>query len=155
VVNVVNAALAEATNLSSTRLPEGHDEFAFAGVECVPSQTVSPYHVAGAPAALECKLVSISDLNSLDGTPTGTQFVVGQVTGIYLDDHHLNDGLFRRCERRPHRPPGLQQLPEIERGLHDEAPRRFTLGSRQEWQLAGRYGPVDEEISGWGLLYLG
>lgn len=94
VVNVATSALAEAMNLSSARLQHGEDEFAFAGLERADSRTVRPPRVAAAPAALECKLVSVTEISTIDGDATGNRFVIGQVTGIYINDECLVDGLF-------------------------------------------------------------
>lgn len=94
VVNLATSKLAEAMNQSSARLRHGDDEFAFAGLERAESQTVRPPRVAAAPAALECKMVSVTDIATIDGLPTGNRYVIGQVTGIYIDDSSLVDGLF-------------------------------------------------------------
>lgn len=94
VVNMATSALSEAMNLSSARLAHGEDEFAFAGLERAPSQTVRPPRVAAAPAALECKLISVTEVKTLDGTVTGNSFLMGQVSGIYISDDCLVDGIF-------------------------------------------------------------
>lgn len=94
VVNLVSMDLAKAMNLTSAPLASDEDEFAVAGLERVGSTTVKPFRVAGTPAALECRLVNVMELADLGGTPTGNRFIIGQVTGIYIDDAHLRDGLF-------------------------------------------------------------
>ena len=75
-------------------MPFGVDEFELAGLEKASSQTVRPPRVALAPAALECKLVSITPVVTLDGTQTGNSHIIGQVTGIYIAPDCLKDGLF-------------------------------------------------------------
>lgn len=94
VVNMASGALAQAMNLTSARVPFGVDEFELAGLEKAPSQTVRAPRVARAPAALECRLVSITPVVTLDGTQTGNSHIIGQVTGIYIDPDCLKDGLF-------------------------------------------------------------
>src|SRR5690606_33959018 len=89
VFNIATAALAEAMNLSSARLPAGENEFAFAGLEQAASQTVRAPRVAAAPAALECKLVSVTEITALGGVATGNRYLIGQVTGIYIADECL------------------------------------------------------------------
>lgn len=94
VVNVANYAMAEAMNLSSARLQHGDDEFAYAGLNAEPSQTVKAPRVAGVPAALECRLASSQEIITADGANTHNQLIIGQVSGIYIDDRCLVDGLF-------------------------------------------------------------
>lgn len=94
VVNLVSMDMAKAMNLTSAPLPPDEDEFVAAGLDYVPSETVRPFRVVGTPAALECKLVSVTQLADLEGAPLHNRFVIGQVTGIYIDDVHLRDGLF-------------------------------------------------------------
>ena len=89
VVNIVSRALMAEMNVSSQHFPAGVDEFEAAGLEKAPSETVAPPRVAAAPAALECKLWKILDL------PGGRdRMVIGEVTGIYIDEAMLVDGRF-------------------------------------------------------------
>ena len=67
VCNLVTRPLAEKMNQTSATLPHGASEFDFAGLAAAPSRIVSPPRVAGAPAALECKLVEIIQLHDLSG----------------------------------------------------------------------------------------
>ncbi|MFO1326765.1 MAG: flavin reductase family protein [Rubrivivax sp.] len=78
----------EAMNLSSAPLAPGVDEFAAAGLQTAPSLRVKAPRVAGAPAALECRLWQTLDL------PGGRYTVViGEVVAIYIDDAYVRDGL--------------------------------------------------------------
>ena len=52
-------ALAQPMNLTSAPWPRGESEYAHAGLEMAPSRFVKPPRVAGTPAALECKLLSV------------------------------------------------------------------------------------------------
>jgi flavin reductase (DIM6/NTAB) family NADH-FMN oxidoreductase RutF len=94
VVNLVSMDMAKAMNITSAPMPPEDDEFAIAGLEYARSETVKPFRVAGTPAALECRLVNIIELTDLDGKATHNRFIIGQVTGIYIDDIHLKGGLF-------------------------------------------------------------
>jgi flavin reductase (DIM6/NTAB) family NADH-FMN oxidoreductase RutF len=94
VCNLVTRALAEKMNLTSAALPRGTDEFAFAGLAAAPCRIVSVPRVAEAPAALECRLVQMIQLQDLHGA-TLEQFVtIGQVVGVHIDRAYLRDGLF-------------------------------------------------------------
>jgi flavin reductase (DIM6/NTAB) family NADH-FMN oxidoreductase RutF len=50
--------------------------------------------VADAPAALECKVVLILLLKDLDGRPTPSTLVLGQVVGGHITPVYLKGGLF-------------------------------------------------------------
>jgi flavin reductase (DIM6/NTAB) family NADH-FMN oxidoreductase RutF len=95
VVNVVSAAMQDAMNTSSGIYPHGEDEFVLAGLEKAPGETVTVPRVAGAPAALECKLEREVVL------PGGNIVVIGLVSGIFIDEAHLKDGIFDVTSFRP------------------------------------------------------
>jgi flavin reductase (DIM6/NTAB) family NADH-FMN oxidoreductase RutF len=88
-VNLVEFAARDAMNASSAALPREVDEFAHAGVEKTPCETISCARVAGAPAALECRL---SRIVRLAGETNYAVF--GLVTGVHLRDDCLVDGRF-------------------------------------------------------------
>ncbi len=95
-VNVVEYAAREAMNASSGAHPAGADEFALAGVAKAECETIDCPRVAGAPAALECRLTRIERL------PGEANFVVfGEVVGIHLRDDCLVDGRFDVTTFRP------------------------------------------------------
>jgi flavin reductase (DIM6/NTAB) family NADH-FMN oxidoreductase RutF len=50
--------------------------------------------VADTPAALECKVVLVLPLKGLDGAPTPSTLVLGQVVGVHIDRAFLRGGLF-------------------------------------------------------------
>lgn len=88
-VNVVEYAMRDAMNQTSGPWPRETDEFALAGLQPEPCQTIDCARVAGAPAALECKLTQIVQL------PGAANFVAfGEVTGVHLRDDCLRDGIF-------------------------------------------------------------
>jgi flavin reductase (DIM6/NTAB) family NADH-FMN oxidoreductase RutF len=88
-VNVVEWAMREAMNASSAGFGRDVDEFAMAGVPREPCRTIACARVAGAPAALECRVTQIAQL------PGQANFVVfGEVTGVHLRDDCLRDGVF-------------------------------------------------------------
>src|SRR3954469_19301074 len=94
VVNLATRRHAEAMNLTSAPFPPGVSEFEAAGLAQAPSRLVRPPRVADAPAALECKVILILPLKDLDGAPTPSTLVLGQVVGVHIDPAFLRDGLF-------------------------------------------------------------
>lgn len=88
-VNIVEAAMKDIMNRTSGAWDKTVDEFADAGIDRVACDTIACSRVAGAPAALECKLTQIVQL------PGAANFVVfGEVTGVHLRDDCLKDGIF-------------------------------------------------------------
>ena len=94
VVNLATRGQAEALNLTSAPWPPGVSEFEAAGLAAAPSRLVRPPRVADAPAALECRVVLILPLKDLDGKPTPSTLVLGQVVGVHIATAFLKGGLF-------------------------------------------------------------
>ena len=94
VVNLVGMELAAKMNASSVDAPRGVSEFGYAGLEAAPSVLVKTPRVAGAPAALECRLTEIFEPKDLEGRDHEIRVVAGEVVGIHIDDAMLTDGLF-------------------------------------------------------------
>jgi flavin reductase (DIM6/NTAB) family NADH-FMN oxidoreductase RutF len=86
--------LAQPMNLTSAPLPRGHSEYDFAGLETAPSELVRPPRVKASPAALECKLLSITELSDLNGRKLDRFMVLGQVVSVYIDERCLVGGRF-------------------------------------------------------------
>ncbi|TQI72729.1 flavin reductase (DIM6/NTAB) family NADH-FMN oxidoreductase RutF [Bosea sp. AK1] len=99
--SLVTKALAQPMNLTSAPLPRGESEYAHAGLEMAPSRFVKPPRVAGTPAALECKLLSVQQLHDLDGQAVPRWMVLGQVVGIFIDDAFVKDGRFDTAGANP------------------------------------------------------
>ena len=95
-VNIVEFASREAMNATSAALGREVDEFAHAGVEKAPCETIACARVAGAPASLECRL---SRVVRLAGASNWAVF--GIVTGVHLRDDCLVDGRFDVTRYRP------------------------------------------------------
>jgi flavin reductase (DIM6/NTAB) family NADH-FMN oxidoreductase RutF len=94
VVNLVGNALARKMVESSVDAPRGVSEFGYAGLEAAPSVLVEAPRVAGAPAALECKVTEIFEPKDLQGRSSGAVVVAGEVVGVHIDDAMLTNGLF-------------------------------------------------------------
>ena len=92
--------LREAMNATSAPLARGESEFAHAGLTPAPSRLVKPPRVAESPVALECKLLQVIPLTSLEGV-TRYHMAIGQVVGVHIDDRYLKDGLLDTAAMRP------------------------------------------------------
>ena len=88
-VNVVEYAARAAMNATSGPWPREVDEFDHAGLARAPCETIPCSRVAGAPAALECRLTRIVELPG-----EANKVVFGEVTGVHLRDDCLKDGRF-------------------------------------------------------------
>ena len=89
VINIVNEATAEAMNLTATEFEAGVDEFAWAGVTPVPSETIRVPRVAEAPVAFECKLQQIVVVHE---GPGGGAAVFGEVQSVFVRDDLYENG---------------------------------------------------------------
>lgn len=94
VCNLATHALREEMNASSAMVAHGVDEFALARLKTAPCRAVRAPRVAASPAALECKVTSVTDLKDLHGASTNRFVVIGQVVGVHIDEAYLVDGLF-------------------------------------------------------------
>jgi flavin reductase (DIM6/NTAB) family NADH-FMN oxidoreductase RutF len=88
-VNLVSMAQIDAMNASSGPWPRETDEFALAGLDRTDCQTIACARVMGAPAALECRVTQIVPLLG-----RSNHLVLGEVTGIHIDDAALTGGRF-------------------------------------------------------------
>ena len=88
-VNVVEYAMRDAMNQTSGPWPRETDEFAHAGIDRVACETIPCSRVAGAPAALECRVTQIVTLQG-----AANFAVFGEVMGIHLRDDCVIDGVF-------------------------------------------------------------
>ena len=89
VINIVNEATAEAMNLTATEFEAGVDEFAWAGVTPVPSETIRVPRVAEAPIAFVCKLQQIVVVHE---GPGGGAAVLGEVQSVFVRDDLYENG---------------------------------------------------------------
>jgi flavin reductase (DIM6/NTAB) family NADH-FMN oxidoreductase RutF len=90
-VSVVSADLAEQMNETSRALAHGVSEYEMATLEAGKSRLVRPPYVARARAVLECRVFDMVELPAgKDGR--GSQLVLGEVIGIYIDDDLIIDG---------------------------------------------------------------
>ncbi len=92
--SLVTLDLADQMNLTSAPLPRGENEFTYAGLAMAVSRLVKPPYVREAAAALECRLISISELADVEGRKLDRHLVLGQVVGVHIDDRFIVDGRF-------------------------------------------------------------
>ncbi len=95
-VNIVEYGAKDAMNATSQALDKEVDEFAHAGIDIAECATINCPRVAGAPAALECRLTQIIDLPG-----AVNRLVLGEVTGIHIRDNCLKDGRFDVASFQP------------------------------------------------------
>lgn len=95
-VNIVEAAMTDAMNVTSDDFPADVDEYAEAGLTRAECETIACSRVAGAPASMECRTTEILRLKGRDN-----HLIVGEVTGIHLRDDCIVDGRFDVTRFRP------------------------------------------------------
>ena len=115
VCNMASFDLFEQMSKTSAPLPHGESELLYAGLEQTPSLVVKPPRIAGIATAMECKLLSITELQDLDGQKAGSFLVLGQVVSVYIDDRFIKDGRLDTLAIRPLARLGYQDYAAVER----------------------------------------
>jgi flavin reductase (DIM6/NTAB) family NADH-FMN oxidoreductase RutF len=92
--NLTSLPLAQAMNRSSAPAAPGVNEFELAGLTQVPGRHVKVPRVGESPAALECKLLKIIRLETLDGKTAPNLIAFGQVVGVHIGHAYLREGMF-------------------------------------------------------------
>lgn len=88
VVHIVSATLARAMVHTSAEVGPEVDEFELAGLSKAPSRRVKPWRIAGAPLALEARVISHQEV----GRGPVDLFLL-ELVWAHLDDSILSDGL--------------------------------------------------------------
>jgi flavin reductase (DIM6/NTAB) family NADH-FMN oxidoreductase RutF len=99
--NLATRPLARQMNISSAAVSHETNEFDLAGLATAPSRLVKAPRAADTPAALECRLLQITELKDLDGAATRHFMVFGQVVAAHIDPAFLKDGLFDTAAAQP------------------------------------------------------
>ncbi len=100
--NYVSRSLKDEMNQSSAGFEPGVNEFEKSGLEAAPGITVACPRVAAAAASMECKLLDIITPNRLEGGKATYSIVLGQVTGIHIDDAMITtEGRFDTMKADP------------------------------------------------------
>lgn len=92
--NLATRDLAQAMNASSASVPPSVDEFVLAGLTPEPSRIVKVPRVAQSPVAMECKLLQVVRLHTLQGAPVDTWLVLGEVVGVHIRQDLLKNGIY-------------------------------------------------------------
>jgi len=106
--------LREAMNATSAPLPRGVNEMQRAGLAPAPSRLVKPPRVAASPCALECKLIKIVPVESMDGAALDCHVVLGQVVGVHIDDRFIVSGMLDTAAMKPIARCGYDQYAVVE-----------------------------------------
>jgi flavin reductase (DIM6/NTAB) family NADH-FMN oxidoreductase RutF len=99
--NLATRPLAQQMNTTSAAVSHETNEFDLAELTAAPSRLVKAPRVAQTPAALECRLLQITELRDLAGGPTRHFMVLGQVVAAHIDPAYLKDGLFDTAAAQP------------------------------------------------------
>lgn len=95
-VNIVAQSERDVMNISSEAFDKGVDEFAKSGAAKTDCTEISCARVAGAPAALECKVSQIVPLEGAHNV-----MVIGEVIGVHMRDDCVVDGRFDVTQFQP------------------------------------------------------
>lgn len=95
-VNIVEYAMRDAMNASSSTLPAAVSEFDHAGLAAVECDLIACKRVADAPANLECRVTQIIRLAGAENIA-----VFGEVVGIHMRDDCIVDGQFDVTKFQP------------------------------------------------------
>lgn len=95
-VNIVEYAMRNVMNETSGPWAREVDEFEKAGIERAACREIQCSRVAGAPAALECRLTEIVTLRG-----EANFLVLGEVVGVHLRDDCVEDGMFNVLKFQP------------------------------------------------------
>ncbi|MFW5679071.1 MAG: flavin reductase family protein [Pseudomonadota bacterium] len=101
VCNLVTVELGRAMNLSSASAPRETDEFEVAGLTKAPGVLVDVPRVQESPAHLECTLVQVVELETVDPDQAPNRLVIGKVVGIHIAEEMLTDGRVDMAKLRP------------------------------------------------------
>lgn len=87
VINIVNYAMVQQTNLASCEYPRGVNEFEKAGFTAIPSEMVRPFRVKESPVQLECKVLNVVATGKEGGAGN---LVICEMVCMHIDDSILN-----------------------------------------------------------------
>ena len=97
----VSGGLAGQMNMTSVAAGYGESEFEIAGLTPEQGRLVDAPFVAEALAALECRMTEVMRPRDVDGQPSESWVVFGQVVGIHIRDDAVRNGRFDMSIARP------------------------------------------------------
>lgn len=101
VCNFTTAEMLASVNGSSGAFPDAQAKARACGIGFVPSARIATPRVAGVPAAIECRLVGMHGVEDLTGEKSSWTMVLGTVVAVYIDDTHIDGGIFMAHRLRP------------------------------------------------------
>lgn len=99
--NLATRALAEAMNATSAMAAPEVDEFELGGLTPASSRLISAPRVAESPVSFECRLSQLVQLQRADGRSVDSWLVLGEVVGVHIAGHLLNDGVYDTAAAQP------------------------------------------------------
>ncbi len=124
VVNLVDEELAAAMNVCAVDFPAEISELDAAGLHLVPARAVAPGRIAEAPAALECRLITLMRFGRT------RELVIGEAVALHVRDGLLDPGTLRLREG------SYWPIGRLHANLYCRTRDRFTLTRRtfEEWK---------------------
>jgi flavin reductase (DIM6/NTAB) family NADH-FMN oxidoreductase RutF len=101
VCNLATYDLRDKMNVTSAPFARGVNEMTQAGLTAAPSRLVKPPRVAESPCALECKLLDVVTLKTIDRRPVDGHVVFGQVVGVHIQDRFIVGGRLDTAAMKP------------------------------------------------------
>ncbi|WP_372885968.1 flavin reductase family protein [Shimia sp.] len=95
-INIVEEAMKDAMNVSTTGFGKEVDEFQRAGLKAAECASIDCPRLESAPASLECRMTQILPMKG-----ENNYVVHGEVTGIHMRDDCIVDGRFDVTTFRP------------------------------------------------------
>lgn len=80
--------------MTAAPLDHGVSEFDVAGLTPVPDRHVAVPRVGESRAAMECKVIEVSQLTNARGEKVERWFVPGEVVAVYIDESLTQDGVY-------------------------------------------------------------
>jgi flavin reductase (DIM6/NTAB) family NADH-FMN oxidoreductase RutF len=99
--NLVTKDLGDQMNLTAAPLPPGTSEFESAGLSPVPSRLVTPPRVGESRAAMECKVIDVTQFKNAAGELVQGWVVFGEVVAVHIHQSLIKDGIYQTALAEP------------------------------------------------------
>lgn len=91
--NVAGQALVDQMNATSAPYSADLSEIEATGLATLPGEDVDALRLADAPAAFECKLVEIKQLEDRKGAKINNYLIIGEVVRVHIQQGLIKDGM--------------------------------------------------------------
>lgn len=91
--NVAGLELVKQMNATSAPYAEEVSEIEVTGLKTLPGDVVDVPRLAAAPAAFECQLVEIKQLQDRAGNKLGNYFIIGEVVRVHIQSQLIVEGM--------------------------------------------------------------